>query len=312
MSELFRPKDLVMDVMTSTVFTIKPSATIQDASKVMESKKIGSIVVTLPEKKRFFKKSGEQIVGIITDTDIVRKAISKNIRPSKVLVQEIMSRPVKTIPHSFPLVTALKMLSENKIKRIPVLEGEKLAGVITVTDLLIAMTQQGKLNVVGKFIQQKNKNSSDIIMINEFLKAKNWMVSPVQTISHKSTLLDAASLMAEKGFGCIPITDDNGLLVGIITDTDLVRKAATQDLDMQQSMLQEFMTKNPVTTDPESSIIDICKLMIAHKFKRLPVVDEKQIVGLLSVVDILNILVRLNDSANLEGILAMMKEGRGT
>jgi len=308
MTELFRPKDLVMDAMTSNAFTISPSANMMDAAKIMDNKKIGSIIVTVPEKKGLFKKTGEKIVGILTDTDIVRKVLSKNMKPSNVLVKEIMSYPVKTIPHSFPLFTASKMLSENRIKRIPVLEGEKLAGVLTVTDLLIAMTQQGRLNVVGKFVEKKNTSKASIKKIDEFLKTKNWMTAPVETISQRSTILEAAILMAQKGFGCIPIVEENNLLTGIITDTDLVRKAATKDIDIKKTLIEDLMTKNPLTTDPESSIVEICKTMVTNKFKRMPVVENKQVIGLLSVVDVLNILVRLNDSTNLEGILSMMKD----
>lgn len=116
----------VRQVMNRTVVTSRADATLKEASKVMGETHIGCLVVV----------ENEKIVGIVTNSDILR-AISKDKDPNTTLVGDIMSRNVKVVEPDKSLEDAIKMMVDNKIKKLPVVENEKLIGIITASDIAV-------------------------------------------------------------------------------------------------------------------------------------------------------------------------------
>lgn len=101
----------------------------RDAAKIMSSKNIGSLIIM----------KGESIVGILTERDIMR-----NVSKLDSKISEVMSRNVVTIDYGESLDNAALLMNKNKIKRLPVLRKGKLAGIITVTDLLAYAEEWGE------------------------------------------------------------------------------------------------------------------------------------------------------------------------
>jgi len=116
----------VRQVMNRRIITCKPTLTLKEASKIMGESHIGSLVVTEDDK----------IVGIITNSDIMR-AIGNDKDPNTTLVGEVMSRDVKVIEPDRSLEDAVKMMIENKIKKLPVVDNQKLVGIITASDIAV-------------------------------------------------------------------------------------------------------------------------------------------------------------------------------
>ena len=103
------------------------SLTALDLSKLMVKHKIGSIIV---------KNTGNSLIGIITERDIIKKVCSKNIPPSEISFKEIMSSPVITIMSYDSIETAAQQMSKNRIKRLPVLgDNQKIVSIISITDI---------------------------------------------------------------------------------------------------------------------------------------------------------------------------------
>ena len=116
---------LVKNVMNKKVVIAKPEATLREASKVMSDLNIGCLVVVEKEK----------IVGIITSSDIL-KSIASGKDPDETLVQEMMSKPVKTIDSDKTIEDAANLMVQNKIKKLPVVDEGKLIGMVTTTDIM--------------------------------------------------------------------------------------------------------------------------------------------------------------------------------
>jgi len=116
----------VGDVMTLEVITEDEDAPVTKLSKDMELSGIGSVVIT---------KEGKP-VGIVTDRDIAIKVIMKDRKPSKIKAKEIMSTPLVSIEPGVSLEGACKLLAENDIRRLPVVEDNKLVGIISVRNVL--------------------------------------------------------------------------------------------------------------------------------------------------------------------------------
>jgi len=116
----------VRDVMTRTVVTATPDMTAAQAGKKMVEERVGSIIIV---------KDGKP-VGIVTESDMVAKVISKNLKPSAVKLEQLMSKPLITTKSSDDVHDAVLNMAQKKIRRLPVLEGEELVGIITDADVI--------------------------------------------------------------------------------------------------------------------------------------------------------------------------------
>ncbi|RJS74515.1 CBS domain-containing protein [Methanophagales archaeon] len=116
----------VGDVMTPKVVTEDEETPVTIISADMEVSGIGSVVIT---------KEGKP-VGIITDRDIAIKVIMKNRRPKEVKAKEIMSSPLITIGPYASIEKACALLAERSIRRLPVIDDDKLVGIISVRNIL--------------------------------------------------------------------------------------------------------------------------------------------------------------------------------
>ncbi|MFZ2071606.1 MAG: CBS domain-containing protein [Halobacteriota archaeon] len=116
----------VGDIMTPKVITADEDAPITKISKEMELMGVGSVVIT---------KEGKP-VGIVTDRDIALKVTVKDKIPREIKAKEIMSSPVITIGPDEPQERACKLMAERGIRRLLVMENDKLVGIISVRNIV--------------------------------------------------------------------------------------------------------------------------------------------------------------------------------
>lgn len=119
----------VRDIMTRSVVVINSSATIEDAIWLMRAKQVRSLIV----EKQF----EDAPYGIITEKDIVYGVTAKGKDPKEVFVGSLMQRPCIEIPSYLCVEEAAQALADVGIHRAPVVENNKLLGVLSVTDILI-------------------------------------------------------------------------------------------------------------------------------------------------------------------------------
>ena len=123
---------MVRDVMAKNVKTVKTDDTVHAAVKKMNKFDIGSVIVTA---------SGRP-VGIITETNIMRRIVGPRMDPATIWAKDIMTGPLITIDPNADLTEAAKLMAKNNINRLPVMEGNKLVGLISSTDILKANPTQ--------------------------------------------------------------------------------------------------------------------------------------------------------------------------
>jgi len=111
------------------------------------------------------------------------------------------------------------------------------------------------------------------------------MTSGVESTSSTEILCDAAQTMREGDFGSMPVVDE-GRLVGVLTDRDIVVRAVAGGLDPAAVRVGEVASGDPVTVAPGESLDEAMELMARHKVRRLPVVDDGRLVGVVSQADI--------------------------
>ena len=115
---------LVKDVMTKNVITIDSNQTILDAFKLYRDTKVGSLIVT----------EHNQLVGIVTERDLIEKAIDKDLKTT--LVKDIMTSNIKTITPLDNIDTASNVMERYNVKKLPVIDDDNIAGIITINDIV--------------------------------------------------------------------------------------------------------------------------------------------------------------------------------
>jgi CBS domain-containing protein len=140
--------------------------------------------------------------------------------------------------------------------------------------------------------------------------AKDFMTKNVVSCKQTQTVEEAAALMSEKGFSVVPVVDDAGLLVGILTESDFISKevnvphamASVKQLlgvthyegnieaiyaSAKKRKLEEVMTKNPKVISPDSTLDSVVGFMEDENLKRLIVVENQKVVGIVTRKDLL-------------------------
>jgi CBS domain-containing protein len=119
-------------------------------------------------------------------------------------------------------------------------------------------------------------------------KARDVMSTDCTCIGENETLLDAAKKLSEKDVGALPICGEDDRLKGMLTDRDIVVKAVAQGKDLSSTRAGELGQgdQRTVTIGADDSIDEALRTMIDHKVRRLPVIDGKRMVGIISQADI--------------------------
>lgn len=121
----------VKDAMTVNVHTLDTSTNVTEVAKVMVNEGIGSVIVMEEDKP----------VGIICERDLLEKVISSDVKPSNMAAKDIMADDLITTDPATDLLDAMRTMVKNDIGHLPVVEGEKLTGIVTVQDLLEVVPQ---------------------------------------------------------------------------------------------------------------------------------------------------------------------------
>ena len=122
-----RTRMLVKDIMTSPVVTVPEDAPVDKTAQLMSNDRLGCIIVTSKDGKA---------LGIITESDLVRRVLAKNIRPSKLTAKEVMSTPLITVDPDEVLTETARRMSKLDVRRLGVMYKGNLVGIISSKDIL--------------------------------------------------------------------------------------------------------------------------------------------------------------------------------
>jgi CBS domain-containing protein len=146
--------------------------------------------------------------------------------------------------------------------------------------------------------------------MEESMKAQDFMTKNVSSCIENQTVEDAANLMLDKHYSVVPVVDSSGVLVGILTQSDFISKEvevphALASLKLllgvthyngdveeiyansKKRLLKDIMTKNLKTVAPDTSLDSVVALMEDQNLKRIPVVEDNKLVGIITRRDLL-------------------------
>lgn len=125
----------VRDVMTQNPYQINVDTTIAGAAQMMRDEDIGDLIIS----------DGNRVVGLVTDRDIVVRAIAEGLDPVRETVDAVFSGGVSTVSPDAPIEEAVRMMRENAVRRLPVVDGEQLVGVVSLGDLAMERDENSAL-----------------------------------------------------------------------------------------------------------------------------------------------------------------------
>ena len=138
---------LVRHAMTESPQTAKPAMTAGDAAALMRQLDVGVIPVAQDGK----------LVGLVTDRDLALRVMAERKDPNSVMLGEIATKSPVTISPDAKLAEALELMSEHKVRRLPVMKGEELVGILSLGDAAIATASAGK---TGKALEEISESAS--------------------------------------------------------------------------------------------------------------------------------------------------------
>jgi CBS domain-containing protein len=118
------------------------------------------------------------------------------------------------------------------------------------------------------------------------------MVNKVITIKKQTTIEDAVKLMNKHEIGCL-VVEEKGKPVGIITERDLLKRVLATSKETRRMKVEHIMTNELISVSPKMEIEEAARLMCQKKIKKLPVVENGRLLGLVTLTDILRIQPQL-------------------
>jgi len=114
----------------------------------------------------------------------------------------------------------------------------------------------------------------------------------IWTISKDQSVRQALILMSEKNIGAIIIVDNNNFPAGIFSERDYARKIVLEGKSSNDTLLEDVMTKELITVTREYKIDQCMEIMIEKRIRHLPILEDKKIIGIISIGDVLKIMIK--------------------
>jgi len=115
------------------------------------------------------------------------------------------------------------------------------------------------------------------------------MSTPVETIKLNATAYDAANILKNKKIGCLVVVNDGMEPVGLITEKDLVQKVVAKNLKSKEVLIKDIVSPKLISISPKATVIEAAKLMAKKNIKRLPVIENGKLLGIITVSDITSV-----------------------
>jgi CBS domain-containing protein len=192
------------------------------------------------------------------------------------LVSHWMTSPVVAVSPKTFIVDARRIMNAEKIRALPVVSDEKVVGIVTWRGLLRTDASALDSAVLTKEISIKEKRVEDIMTVN-----------PIGIFPH-SLMPKAARIMLENKITALPVFNDQRGALGILTTSDLFRFMIDELPELKRTLhVSDYMTDEAVTIDPETSLLEVQRLMGVKRIRVLLIVDQEKLAGLVTRTDMM-------------------------
>lgn len=193
-------------------------------------------------------------------------------------VLSIATRQVISAPPTMRIFGAIETLTEWGVRRLPIVDPgtHRLKGILTARDVVDFLGGGEKFNLIhvkhgGNFLAAINESVSRI------------MKPDVRTLPPHASLHEAIQIIVKDRIGGIPIVDDEGVLTGIVTERDVLKVLCRTHSNQK---VRNAMTSSLLVQQPDCPLSMVTKVMTSHQFRRLPIVKNDVLFGIITATDI--------------------------
>jgi CBS domain-containing protein len=209
---------------------------------------------------------GETPVGILTERDFIKKFSMDKKANSEMLVTDLMTKGIVSVDPSIDLFQSQKLMRQHNFRKLVVVHNNELKGIITQTDLCRAVAK----------LKSPILNSPLI---------KEVMTKSVLTAADDDTFLKAKKIMAAKDIGSVIVGKGNDLH-GIFTEFDLVSEYFMNPNKLMNSQMSELVSAPIICIEPDFDLVFVNKMMLERNFRRLPVIENTNLIGIITQTDV--------------------------
>jgi CBS domain-containing protein len=219
-----------------------------------------------------------RVVGVFSERDLLRYRAETGGHGGLEPVRRFMSAPAVVVEPDDEIDQAMGLMIAGKRGCLPVVEGARLVGILTTTD------------VVGRvFVKARSARSTPPVTVRDAMTP-----APV-TVRPGDPILEAVGQMVDHHIRHLPVVDDRGRLVGILSDRDL-RTAIGDPLEalreesagLDAMSVSSVMTRDPVTARPDAPLEEIARRFVDERVGAIPVLGpDHRLVGIVSYVDVI-------------------------
>lgn len=293
----------VADVMSRAVVSVRPETALAELVRLLIAGGYRALPVV---------DAAERVVGIVTNGDLVERgglamrlellatagpeAIEREIAASGQTAADLMTRPAVTVPADATVLAAARLMAERRLKRLPVVDAAgRLLGMVSRVDLLRTVAEGYPAPEEPPRPERGGRLVRDV------------MRTQVPTVSRRASLPEVVDAVVSTRLNRAVVLDEQGRVVGIITDAELVRRLgeqpgliaalmrrATPVPILNDITASELMIPDVVTTRPDAPLGVAMREMLAQQRKILPVVDAAgRLLGVVDRFDLLQAVAQL-------------------
>jgi CBS-domain-containing membrane protein len=232
-------------------------------------------------------------------------------------IRDVMTEQVVTVGTQTPLNEVVELLLRREVKAVPVMEAGRLVGIITGGDLLGRARMPLRLDMHGHVPTNLRHKHNHYIEF-EGLRARDIMSAPVTTLNITTTVTDALKMMAARNIKRLPVTSEDGTLMGIVSRTDVLAaigrtSAVAAHLDVLpagvHACARDVLYTNVPTAAPDAPLAEVLQLLVASALRRVVIVDaDKTILGIIHDWDLLQCFVRQNSPTLVARLLRILTQ----
>ena len=262
----------VKNLMSEDLITVDKDQSLSDALKLLRKHNVSRLPVI----------NKKELVGIVSERDIANKLGSskyEHMPASRLHVSSVMVKDVITVPETMQLGEVAKIMLDNGIGSVPIMDEDKMKGIVSKAD----------------FVTLANGIAFDKITVKEIMHKDLIVVSPTERLVH------ARRLMLEAHIGRLPVVEDDEV-IGMVTSKDLMRAFIDfrktvpekyQKAQIKDVLVEDVMSTNPVCATKDMTISEVSNIIMETGFNGLPIVEDGKITGIITQTDILRLIQKL-------------------
>lgn len=227
-------------------------------------------------------KQGDKLLKMQGKFDRGPIEFQSRIAPQEGEIMALASRQVISIPQTTTILKAVGTMTDCNFRRLPITDSgtKNLRGIITSGDIINFMGGGDKHRLV-----QVKHGGNLIAAVNE--SVREIMTRDLLSLPDSATIADAIRIIIDKKTGGLPITGEDDILKGIVTERDVLRALVTERSSLA---VEDVMTTSLRVTTPDRPIADVTRDMTRYRFRRLPVVSDDVLFGIITATDIMRYL----------------------